>query len=131
MNRSGGYRRLPLVTWIIAALFFSIVTTPAWSQVSASDQQQGTASGAGMQVASAVSTILYFPFKGAFAIGGAIVGGLAYAFSGGSEQTAKSIWIPSMYGTYVITPEHLTGDRPVRFLGVAADSEYQAAEPVQ
>jgi len=131
MNRSGGYRRLPLVTWFMAALFFSIVTTPAWSQVSASDQQQGTASGAGMQVASAVSTILYFPFKGAFAIGGAIVGGLAYAFSGGSEQTAKSIWIPSMYGTYVITPEHLTGDRPVRFLGVAADSEYQAAEPVQ
>ncbi|MDH4235995.1 MAG: hypothetical protein OEV17_01995, partial [Nitrospira sp.] len=77
------------------------------------------------------STCLYFPFKGAFAIGGAIVGGLAYAFSGGSEQTAKSIWIPSMYGTYVITPEHLTGDRPVRFLGVAADSEYQAVEPVQ
>jgi hypothetical protein len=28
-----------------------------------------------------------------------------------------------MYGTYLITPEHLTGDRPVRFLGVAAESE--------
>jgi hypothetical protein len=108
-----------------------MTTTPAWSQVSASDQQQGTASGAGMQAAAAVSTILYFPFKGAFAIGGGIVGGLAYIFSGGSEQTAKSIWIPSMYGTYVIVPEHLTGDRPVRFLGVAAESERATAEPVQ
>lgn len=76
-----------------------------------------------MQAASAVATILYFPLKAAFAIGGGIVGGLAYAFSGGSEQTAKNIWIPSMYGTYVITPEHLTGDRAVRFLGVAADTE--------
>jgi hypothetical protein len=84
-----------------------------------------------MQAAAAVSTILYFPFKGAFAIGGGIVGGLAYVFSGFSEQTAKSIWVPSMYGTYVITPEHLTGDRPVRFLGVAAEGERATAVPVQ
>lgn len=134
MSKSGYYRRLPLVTCVVAAVFFSLISmisTPAWSQASASDQQQGTAAGAGMQAAAAVSTILYFPFKGAFAIGGGIVGGLAYVFSGGSEQTAKSIWIPSMYGTYVIVPEHLTGDRPVRFLGVAAESERATAEPVQ
>jgi hypothetical protein len=81
-----------------------------------------------MQAASAVATILYFPLKAAFAIGGGIVGGLAYVFSGGSEQTAKGIWVPSMYGTYVITPEHLSGDRAVRFLGVAAESEGAPAE---
>jgi hypothetical protein len=71
---------------------------------------------------------VYFPFKAAFAIGGGIVGGLAYVFSGMSEQTAKNIWIPSMYGTYVITPEHLSGDRPVRFFGVAAESERAVAD---
>lgn len=134
MKKSGYYRRLSLVTCVVAVVFFSLTTaftTPAWSQASASDQQQGTAAGAGMQAAAAVSTILYFPFKGAFAIGGGIVGGLAYVFSGGSEQTAKSIWVPSMYGTYVITPEHLTGDRPVRFLGVAAEGERATAVPVQ
>ncbi len=76
-----------------------------------------------MGAASAAATILYFPFKAAFAIGGGIVGGLAYVFSGFSESTAKSIWVPSMYGTYLITPEHLSGDRPVRFLGVEADNE--------
>jgi hypothetical protein len=112
----------------VIVTFCSLITVPAWSQSSSSDQQQGTASGAGMQAASAASTILYFPFKAAFAIGGGIVGGLAYAFSGGSEQTAKNIWIPSVYGTYLITPEHLTGERPVRFLGVAADSERAMAE---
>lgn len=115
--------RLPIIIFTIVISYVSMVAAPAWSQSSSADTQQGTASGAGMQVASAVSTILYFPFKGAFAIGGGIVGGLAYVFSGFNEQTAKSIWIPSMYGTYVITPEHLTGDRPVRFLGVAAESE--------
>jgi hypothetical protein len=105
-----------------------MITTPSWSQTSSVDEQQGTASGAGMGAASALSTILYFPFKGAFAIGGGIVGGLAYVFSGGSEQTAMNIWVPSVYGTYVITPDHLTGDSPVRFLGVAQESEYAVAE---
>lgn len=103
--------------------FASLMATPAWSQSSSADTQQGTPSGAGMQAGAAVSTILYFPFKAAFAIGGGVVGGLAYLFSGLNEQTAKSIWVPSMYGTYVITPEHLSGDRPVRFLGIAADSD--------
>jgi hypothetical protein len=115
------FGRLPLLTLVVTLTFCSMITVPAWSQPSSADTQQGTASGAGVQAASALATILYFPLKAAFAIGGGIVGGLAYAFSGGSEQTAKNIWIPSMYGTYVITPEHLSGDRAVRFLGVAAD----------
>ena len=93
------------------------------------DTQQGTAYGAGMEAASAAATILYFPFKAAFAIAGGIVGGLAYVFSGLNETTAKSIWVPSTFGTYVITPEHLTGDRPVRFLGMAAESERMSPEP--
>jgi hypothetical protein len=117
-----------LTAFIVIVTFCSLITVPAWSQSSSSDQQQGTASGAGMGAASAASTIVYFPFKAVFAIGGGIVGGLAYAFSGGSEQTAKNIWIPSIYGTYLITPEHLTGDRPVRFLGVEAESERAMAE---
>jgi hypothetical protein len=139
VKHSGPFGTVPLVTVIVTIAFCFMTAAPAWSQSSSTDTQQGTASGAGMQAASAVATILYFPLKAAFAIGGGIVGGLAYAFSGGSEQTAKNIWIPSMYGTYVITPEHLTGDRAVRFLGVAADEPASAdaapmaapAEPVR
>ena len=116
--------KLPIVILIVVITYCSmLLVTPVWSQSSPPDTQQGTASGAGMGAASAAATILYFPFKAAFAIGGGIVGGLAYVFSGFSESTAKSIWVPSMYGTYLITPEHLSGDRPVRFLGVEADNE--------
>ena len=93
-----------------------------------------SASGVGIQAGSALATIVYFPLKLAFAIGGGVVGGLAYGFSGGSEQTAKNIWIPSMYGTYIITPDHLKGDKPIRFFGVPAESardtvEYTPQEP--
>ncbi|MCS6319072.1 MAG: hypothetical protein H8K05_15115 [Nitrospira sp.] len=100
--------------------------------VSAND---ASASGVGVQVGSALATIVYFPLKLAFAIGGGVVGGLAYGFSGFSEQTAKNIWVPSMYGTYVITPDHLKGDKPIRFLGVSSEpareaSDYSTSEPV-
>ena len=128
MTRRGLMRMLPLTALAVLMTFALLVTAPAWSQSSSADRQQGTASGAGMQAASAVSTILYFPLKAAFSICGGIVGGLAYVFSGGSGQAAKNIWIPSMYGTYIITPEHLSGDRAVRFLGVAADSEGTTGE---
>jgi hypothetical protein len=88
-----------------------------------------------MQAAAGVSTLLYLPLKLAFAIGGGIVGGLAYAFSGGNEHAAKSIWDTSLYGTYIITPDHLQGNRPIRFLGVAdsndAPSPTPAPEPIR
>jgi len=35
-----------------------------------------------------------------------------------------------MYGTYIITPDHLRGDRPIRFLGVAEpDASATATAP--
>lgn len=121
--------RFSIVVLIVGITYGSMVVSSAWSQSSSTDTQQGTAEGAGMGAASAAATILYFPFKAAFALGGGIVGGLAYVFSGFNETTAKSIWIPSVYGTYVITPEHLTGERPVRFLGISVENEGTPAAP--
>lgn len=121
--------KLPIVILIVGMTYCSMLVSPAWSQSSSPDTLQGTAEGAGMGAASAAATILYFPFKAAFALGGGIVGGLAYLFSGLNETTAKSIWIPSVYGTYVITPEHLIGERPVRFLGAAVESEGMPTAP--
>ncbi|MGC4097329.1 MAG: hypothetical protein QM706_09450 [Nitrospira sp.] len=126
-------RRL-LVVLLVVFTCCSMLVTSAWSHSPSADPspvdaQQGTAYGAGMEAASAAATILYFPFKAAFAIAGGIVGGLAYVFSGLNETTAKSIWIPSTFGTYVITPEHLTGDRPVRFLGMPAETEKMSTVP--
>ena len=127
-----------VAAFLLLALCIVTMAPSAWSQEntppsSTGNTEGGTASSAGMQAAAAVSTILYFPLKAAFAIGGGIVGGLAYAFSGGNEQAAKSIWDTSLRGTYIITPEHLQGDRPIRFLGVAdsADASASAPEPVR
>ena len=132
--RLGAASSLKLIAvFLLLALYTVTIVPSAWSQASASPSSNesiegGTASSAGMQAASAVSTILYFPFKAAFAIGGGIVGGLAYAFSGGNEHAAKSIWDTSLRGTYFISPDHLQGNRPIRFLGIAEPNDTPAPD---
>jgi len=125
---------------LLLALCTVTMVPSAWSQESAAPASRestegGDSSSAGMQVAAGFSTLLYFPLKAVFAISGGIVGGLAYAFSGGNEQAAKSIWDTSLYGTYILTPDHLQGNRPIRFLGVAdstdAPAPASAQEPIQ
>ena len=129
-NRPREASSFKLVTvFLLLALCIVTMVPPAWSQESVPplSTEGGTPSSAGMQAAAGFSTLLYLPLKLAFAIGGGIVGGLAYAFSGGNERAAKSIWDTSLYGTYIITPDHLQGDRPIRFLGVADSSDAPAS----
>ena len=122
---------------LVVALCTLLVVPSAWSQepvapASSDSTEGGSASSAGMGAAAGLSTLLYLPLKAAFAIGGGVVGGLAYAFSGGNETAAKSIWTTSMYGTYIITPDHLRGDRPIRFLGVSEpDTSATAIAPLE
>ncbi len=134
-NRPRAISSFKLVAVFLLLALCTITMVPsAWSQEatipsSSGSTEGGTPSNAGMQVAAGFSTLLYLPLKVAFAIGGGIVGGLAYAFSGGNEQAAKSIWDTSLYGTYLITPDHLQGNRPIRFLGVVDSNEAPAPAP--
>ena len=129
-------RTLPLIALVVLMTFASLVATPAWSQESAPASEGGNASSAGMQVLAGLTTMVYLPVKGAFAIAGGIVGGLTYLFTAGNETAAKSVWTTSMYGTYLITPEQLQGDKAIRFFGVAdpeapAPAPSPAGEPVR
>jgi hypothetical protein len=117
---------------LVLALGTLTMTPSAWSQdgSSSTSTEGGNATSAGMGAAAGLLTIPYVVCKSAFALGGGIVGGLAYVFSGGNSDAAKSIWTTSMYGTYFITPDHLRGDKPIRFLGVAEQSA-PTMEPVR
>ncbi len=123
-----------VAVFLLLALCTITMVPSAWSQETAAppssaSTEGGSASSAGMQAAAGFSTLLYLPFKAAFAIGGGIVGGLTYLFSGFDESSAKKVWNTTLYGTYIITPEHLQGDRPIRFLGVADSNDAPAPPP--
>lgn len=76
-----------------------------------------TVSDTGMDVASGLATVVYFPAKAVFALGGGLVGGLTYVFTGGNEEATNKVWDASMKGDYRVTPENLTGEKPIRFVG--------------
>lgn len=128
-----------VAVFLLLALCTIAVVPSAWSQENA-PSSVGTSEGAstsdaGWGVLAGLSSLVYFPLKAAFAIGGGVVGGLTYLFSGLNEKAATPVWETSLYGTYIITPDHLQGNRPIRFLGVAdppdAQTQAPAPEPIR
>ncbi len=85
----------------------------SWAGEDDSSQSNEAALGLG----SGLLTFLYLPAKVVYATLGGIVGSFTYGLTGGNLDAAQSVWEPSFYGTYVITPEHLKGNEPVRFYG--------------
>ena len=72
---------------------------------------------AGYGVLCVATNILYMPAKVVYAGLGSITGGLAWLLTAGNTDTAKSIWSPSVGGTYVITPAMLRDEEPILFSG--------------
>lgn len=94
--------------------------SPSQSSIS-SPSNLSTPEAAGLQAASWALTVPYGAAKMAYAIGGGIVGSLAWAITGGNMEVAKSIWIPSMTGDYIVQPQHLTGEKRLYFVGVSPE----------
>src|SRR5262245_6740008 len=111
-------RSLATAGVVLFAAVMSILLLPAdWARAEdAASDGQGS-DGIGEQVAAWALTVPYIIAKGAFALGGAMVGALSYVFSGLSYDAANAVWTPSLNGTYIIRPAHLRGDEAVRFVG--------------
>ncbi len=116
-------RRVPLVMIIVTV--FGIAAALPVDLRAESDSKTGTS-----QLVTGASCFLLTPvygaFKLAFAGTGAIVGGFTWLFTGGDEVAAQKVWDSSLKGTYVITPDHLSGEKPVQFVGPRGTND---AEP--
>jgi len=107
------------VTALIILCIYVIMSVPAVHAEDTSDDSgtELTVSDTGMEAASAVATIVYFPVKAVFALAGGIVGGLTYAFTAGDEEATNKVWHTSMEGDYMVEPENLSGEKPLNFIG--------------
>lgn len=85
------------------------------------NQYQSRPKAAGLQAACWALSMPYGAAKMAYAIGGGIVGGLAWTVTAGNMELAKSIWIPSMTGDYIVQPRHLTGEQHLSFVGALSE----------
>jgi len=126
MKQSQNFCAGSLKKWtsVFMLIVFALVVGIGTPVVSfAAEEESSPSNEAALGVGSFFLTLVYTPLKMAYAIGGGIVGGFAYALTGGDLETAQDVWEPSVYGTYVITPDHLKGNEPVRFVGVSAYEE--------
>ena len=117
------------IALVVMASFLSLILISPGS-VLANDQTYGKRSeGVGIHLASWALTIPYIVAKSAFALTGAIVGGVGYVFSGGNQDTAQAVWTTSICGTYIIRPAHLRGQEPVDFLGKTDEAQSESPRP--
>lgn len=110
-------RRQSFILSVAFGLLLAVTGGPALAE----EIPEASPQGAGLQAASWVITIPYGAVKTAYAIGGGIVGGLAWAVTGGNVEVGKSVWIPSMTGDYVVQPRHLTEEKTLHFVGRSSD----------
>lgn len=75
---------------------------------------------AGWGVLAVIANLGYMPVKTTYAVLGGLTGGLAYVCTGGSYDTASSIWEMSLGGTYVLTPAMIRGEDPIAFAGASS-----------
>ena len=81
---------------------------------------------AGWGVLSVIANVGYMPAKTIYAVMGGLTGGLAYVCTGGSYDTASTIWEMSLGGTYALTPRMLRGEDPIAFAGGGNSQEHSA-----
>ena len=128
-------RRSRRIRAVAAASILALAIAPA--AASAENNAGSMASGMGIGVAAAVTSLLYGPIKIGYALGGVVVGGLGWIFSGGDSDVAKTVMTPAVYGDYVVSPAVLQGQESLEFYGRApgytpddyAPSDVSAAPP--
>ena len=100
-----GWRNVVAAAVLVAGF---IVARPA---------QAGYLEDAGWGGLTVLSNILYMPLKIVYATVGGVTGGLAYGLTLGDLNTAETVWVTSMGGTYVVTPRMLQGQDELAFSG--------------
>jgi len=79
----------------------------------------------GLGMAAAISSLIYGPTKTVYALGGTVIAGCAWVFTGGDTRVASTVITRSVRGTYVITPETLKGRQELEFVGRAPEYRSQ------
>ncbi len=111
------YRKRRWSRKVFMGIALGVVIALTANQALAGEPPPTNPQGVGLQAASWLLTVPYGAVKVAYALGGGIVGGLAWVLTGGNTSIAKAVWVPSMTGHYIVQPQNLTGEKPLHFVG--------------
>ena len=102
---------------VVVAAMLTVVLVASTVRVAAAEDEHHFATDLGLGVGAIFTNLLYMPVKFVYSTLGGITGGFAYVLTGFRTDIAKAIWVPSMGGTYVVTPAMLEGEDPIHFSG--------------
>lgn len=115
----------------VAVATLMVVAALALPLPAAAEDSDHAAHDAGVGLATVVANLFYVPVKLAYATLGGLTGSIAYGLTGGNREVANNIWIPSVSGDYVLSPEMVEGSQPVYFSGLRfADAGLETADQV-
>ena len=83
----------------------------------AQEQHESAAYSGLTGVGAALCTLVYAPLKVAYAVGGTVISGFAWAWTLGDTDVSGPILRAAVRGDYVVTPSHLEGRRDLHFVG--------------
>lgn len=105
-----------MLGWIrsgVAAAVFAAALAGVPARASA----ESLAQEAGLGILTATVNVVYGPAKVVYALGGSLVAGAAWLFSGGDSDVSHPITTAALRGDYVVTLEHLRRQRSLEFIG--------------
>lgn len=112
---------------VLAALVLS--ASPAWA--SADPREQGAGTHFLVGIAAGFLTLLYTPIKIVYATASLPVGGLVYTWSLGDMEMTRRVMLSGTQGSYVVTPEHLRGEKRFSFVGSAEEEDAGGPPPTR
>jgi hypothetical protein len=110
-------RRRRTLTRTLIALQLGIALLTAAPVARAQQEDESVTSEGVVGAGAAICTLVYGPLKVAYAIGGSVMGGLAWMWTLGDTSVAAPIFRSSVRGDYVVTPSHLAERRELQFIG--------------
>lgn len=110
---------------VASAVAFALVA--AASPVRADEATNPVDSDAGIGIAAGLATLVYTPAKVIYALGGGVAAGMAYIASAGNQDVTEPILTPSLRGDYIVTPEHLRGEKELEFFGREPNASQRAS----
>jgi hypothetical protein len=108
--RSGS--RLQRLGALLVAVAFLCAPLPSLAEEPESAAYSGLTGGG-----AALCTLVYAPLKVAYAVGGSVISGLAWAWTLGDTDVSGPILRSAVRGDYVVSPAHLEGRRDLHFVG--------------
>jgi hypothetical protein len=108
---------------MVCAVVLAAAPMQAQERYGALDEEPpGVATQLGLGMASVGINLGYMPAKMLYALGGGLVGLLAWGVTAGNTDVAKGIFSPSFGGSWAVTPRMLHGDEPIMFNGPTYDA---------